>query len=38
MNKTIISIIITAILISCSGEVISPEPPITSPNIVLTQL
>lgn len=36
MNKTIISIIITAILISCSGEVISPEPPITSPNIVLT--
>lgn len=36
MNKTIISIIVSAILISCTEEVISPASPITSPDIVLT--
>lgn len=36
MRKAIISIIFTVLLISCTGEVISPEPPITSPDIVLT--
>ena len=36
MNKTIISIIVSAILISCTEEVISPASPITSPDIELT--
>ena len=35
MNKTIISIIVSVILISCTGEIVSPENPISSPNLVL---